>query len=96
MWAEDTAVPGEEPVGEPHGGAGDVVQARDVHGGVHFHQSLASFTVTPRQLPGSPRGFINRDTELTYLAEVAIGKPDAPRVVIVTGTAGVGKPAPGL
>lgn len=96
MRAEHAAAPNEEPAGhvnrlEPHGGVGDVVQARDVHGGVHFHQSLVPFTVTPRQLPGPPRGFINRDTELTYLAKVAIGDPDAPRVVIITGTAGVGK-----
>lgn len=76
---------------ESQGGTGDVVQARDVHGGVHFHQQVAAFTVTPRQLPGPARGFVNRGAELTYLASVAVGGPDAPRIVIITGTAGVGK-----
>src|SRR5690606_17017915 len=76
---------------ESHGGAGDVVQARDVHGGVHFHQSLVPFAVTPQQLPGPPQGFVNRDTELTYLAKLALERSDAPRILIITGTAGVGK-----
>lgn len=75
----------------PLGGVGDVVQARDVHGGIHFHQTLPSFVVTPRQLPGPPQGFVNRQTELAYLTSLALGDPDTPRVVIITGTAGVGK-----
>jgi hypothetical protein len=32
---------------ETDGGTGDVVQARDVHGGVHFHQPQELFAVTP-------------------------------------------------
>lgn len=67
------------------------MQARDVHGGVHFHQSLVPFAVTPRQLPGPPQGFVNRDTELAYLAKLALEQSDAPRILIITGTAGVGK-----
>lgn len=73
------------------GGAGDVVQARDVHGGVHFHQTSVPFVVTPRQLPGAPRGFVNRETELAYLASLALREADAAGIVVVTGTAGVGK-----
>ncbi|QSB13103.1 tetratricopeptide repeat protein [Natronosporangium hydrolyticum] len=76
---------------ETDGGAGDVVQARDVHGGVHFHQSLPPFPVTPRQLPGPPHGFVNRQSELIQLAKVAVDEAGAPRLVIIAGTAGVGK-----
>lgn len=76
---------------EADSGTGDVVQARDVHGGVHFHQSLEPFAITPRQLPGPPHGFVNRDTELGHLARMVIGGADAPRVIVITGTAGVGK-----
>ena len=86
----------EEPTGhtnqvEAEGGTGDVVQARDVHGGVHFHQQADSFAITPRQLPSPGHGFVNRGSELAYLGKVAVAGPDAPRVIIVTGTAGVGK-----
>ncbi|WP_432825698.1 NB-ARC domain-containing protein [Dactylosporangium sp. CA-092794] len=75
-------------------GSGDVVQARDVHGGVHFHRSEAAFGVAPSQLPGDVRGFVNRDTELETLTSVAAELRDVPlaaAVVVVTGTAGVGK-----
>ena len=68
------------------------MQARDVRGGVHFHQASAeSFEVTPRQLPGPAQGFINRDTELAVLAEIMTGGGDGPLVIVITGTAGVGK-----
>lgn len=77
---------------EAPGGAGDVVQARDVLGGVHFHQAQEeSFEVTPRQLPGPAQGFVNRDTELALLAEVVAGGGNGPMVIVITGTAGVGK-----
>jgi tetratricopeptide (TPR) repeat protein len=76
---------------DSEGGTGDVVQARDVHGGVHFHQQPESFDVTPRQLPGPAHGFVNRDSELAYLAEVVTGGGDESLVIVITGTAGVGK-----
>jgi tetratricopeptide (TPR) repeat protein len=75
-------------------GSGDVVQARDVHGGVHFHRPAATFTVTPSQLPGDVRGFVNRHTELAALTSVAAGQRDDPlaaAITVITGTAGVGK-----
>ena len=74
------------------GNAGDFVQAREVHGGVHFHHAPESpFRVIPRQLPGLDRGFVNRQAELTQLAEILEVSNDGPLVVVITGTAGVGK-----
>jgi len=75
-------------------GTGDVVQARDVHGGVHIHRAETAFAVTPSQLPGDVRGFVNRHTELATLTSVAAEQPDDPHaaaVTVITGTAGVGK-----
>ncbi|GAA3780136.1 tetratricopeptide repeat protein [Plantactinospora mayteni] len=80
------------------GTTGDVVQARDVHGGVHFHRSEprtdVTFAVTPSQLPGDVRGFVNRHTELADLTSALTGDPEEPlaaAVTVITGTAGVGK-----
>jgi len=75
-------------------GTGDVVQARDVHGGVHIHHAETAFAVTPSQLPGDVRGFVNRHTELALLTSVAGDQPDDPHaaaVTVISGTAGVGK-----
>jgi tetratricopeptide (TPR) repeat protein len=75
-------------------GSGDVVQAREVHGGVHFHRSESSFAVTPSQLPGDVRGFVNRHTELATLSSVVTENQEHPlaaAVTVITGTAGVGK-----
>ena len=74
--------------------AGDVVQARDVHGGVHFYRAEATFTVTPSQLPRDVRGFVNRHDELATLTSVASEQHAdhlAAAVTVITGTAGVGK-----
>ncbi|MET7425383.1 tetratricopeptide repeat protein [Dactylosporangium sp. NPDC005555] len=75
-------------------GSGDVVQTRDVHGGVHFHRSEHTFAVTPSQLPGDVRGFVNRQAELATLTGVVaedLEEPLAAVVTVITGTAGVGK-----
>src|SRR6266496_508167 len=86
---------------------GDVVQARDVHGGIHLNldpssPGSASFNVIPRQLPSDPRGFVNREREIAELGEMsgterrddaAIQAPSGTVVVIITGSAGVGKTA---
>ncbi|NNJ59545.1 MAG: tetratricopeptide repeat protein [Dactylosporangium sp.] len=55
--------------------------------------SAASFSVTPRQLPGTLSGFVNRTTELATLLEIAAGAEAAPPagIIVITGTAGVGK-----
>jgi hypothetical protein len=71
-------------------GPGGVVPARDVHGGVHFHRPEATFTVTPSQLPGDVRGFVNRHTELATLTNVGAEQHDDPlavSVTVITGTA---------
>lgn len=76
------------------GSAGDAVQARDVHGGVHFHGVITPRGTLPQQLPGETRGFVNRIDELAKLTAAA--QPHASsdgslRIVVVAGTAGVGK-----
>ncbi len=72
-----------------------VVQARDVRGGVHFHQHPhPALAVVPRQLRSDVRHFINRSPELTRLGALMADDPDEPhaaRVAVITGTAGVGK-----
>lgn len=70
------------------GNAGEVVQARDISGGVHLHQR-GSVPRTPRQLPGSAAGFVNRRQELKAL-NTALASGGHPLTVVV-GTAGVGK-----
>jgi tetratricopeptide (TPR) repeat protein len=72
-----------------------VVQARDVHGGVHFHQQpRPAPALVPRQLRGDVRHFVNRARELTRLGRLVADGRDEPLVVpvaVITGTAGVGK-----
>ncbi|MCX4098120.1 ATP-binding protein [Nocardia sp. alder85J] len=79
---------------ELSGSASDVVQARDVQGGIHFHGARSSFESAPRQLPGDVSGFVNRAEELRQLGEMLARMPVEPMVVglyVITGTAGVGK-----
>ncbi|NKE57716.1 tetratricopeptide repeat protein [Lentzea sp. PSKA42] len=79
---------------EMSGIAGHVVQAGDVHGGVHLHQAKSSDAGPPRQLPADVRGFVNRVVELGRLDRLLDDRtPEfaAPAVVLIAGTAGVGK-----
>ncbi|WP_067683898.1 ATP-binding protein [Nocardia miyunensis] len=82
---------------ELSGSGGDVVQARDVQGGVHFHAASERRGVSdpiPRQLPADIRGFVNRMAELARLDRTLAGDPGEPLVCgvsVITGTAGVGK-----
>lgn len=79
---------------ELSGSAGDVVQARDIRGGVHFHQPGPARRTVPRQLPADVRGFVNREVELDRLARfLRDGRQEAhfAPIVVITGTAGVGK-----
>ncbi len=74
--------------------AQDVVQARDVSGGIHFHPAAATHAPVPRQLPGDVRGFVNRATAIQRLDSVLADHrsgPGARALVVLTGTAGVGK-----
>jgi hypothetical protein len=73
---------------------GNVIQARDVSGGVHFHASVPAPGPRPQQLPGNVRGFVNRIVELGLLDAVVVTRdpePDPVAVVVIVGTAGVGK-----
>ncbi|MDH6135942.1 tetratricopeptide (TPR) repeat protein [Kitasatospora sp. MAA4] len=78
------------------GSAHDVVQAGNVHGGVHFHQGTdPGRPAPPRQLPGDVGSFVNRHNEIQALDAVLGsergGDSGANGVYVITGTAGVGK-----
>jgi len=77
------------------GFARDVVQARDVSGGVHFHRVMdPGVDAVPRQLPGDIRGFVNRSEELARLELVLAGDSADTAVsglCVIAVTAGVGK-----
>src|SRR3569833_1403257 len=76
------------------GSAGDVVQARDVSGGIHFHYGRGSSDSAPKQLPRGIRVFINRLADLDRRdALLAAREIDAETVAayVISGTAGVGK-----
>ncbi|WP_063762299.1 ATP-binding protein [Streptomyces sp. NRRL F-5123] len=72
---------------------GPVVQARDIHGGVHLHAPAPR--AVPRQLPPVPGHFVNRRAELADLDALVTRQADdaAPAValIVVNGPAGVGK-----
>jgi tetratricopeptide (TPR) repeat protein len=83
------------------GTARDVVQARDVHGGVHFHYRNrldtlgASMRPPPRQLPGALPLFVGRESELERLRAL-VGNDRAapaggPRAALIVGAGGAGK-----
>ncbi|MEO3810638.1 tetratricopeptide repeat protein [Sphaerisporangium sp. B11E5] len=70
---------------------GPLIQARDVHGGVHLHH-LALALPTPAQLP--PSGvLIGRGEELAALDALCSGDLGIPRIAVVSGPAGIGKTA---
>ncbi|MBY8863896.1 tetratricopeptide repeat protein [Nocardia sp. CA2R105] len=81
------------------GSAADVVQARDIAGGVHFHspsrdRPAGESVPVPAQLPAAVHGFVNRVADLDRLDSVLeqkAGSPGAGRVCVLIGTAGVGK-----
>ncbi|NUT91602.1 MAG: nb-arc domain-containing protein, partial [Saccharothrix sp.] len=66
---------------------GAAVQAGTVHGGVHLHAAVPVRPV-PRQLPADVAGFTGREEQLAWLDGHV---RQAAGVVVVTGTAGVGK-----
>jgi tetratricopeptide (TPR) repeat protein len=73
------------------GSATNVVQASSINGGVHI-TSPETPQPKPRLLPADVRGFVNRVRELESLDE-ALTAPtdDAARIILLVGTAGVGK-----
>jgi hypothetical protein len=72
---------------------GPVIQARDI-ANLHIHQVAAKLP-TPKQLPPRPPQFVNRKSEVEQLDRLIVGpkEKDTPPVVLVVGTAGVGKSA---
>ncbi|MEY9911613.1 tetratricopeptide (TPR) repeat protein [Catenulispora sp. MAP12-49] len=83
------------------GTAHDVVQARDVRGGVHFHYQTsldiprATSHTPPRQLPGTMPLFVGREPELERLRALVAGdraKPSGgPQMALIVGAGGAGK-----
>lgn len=79
---------------EISGTVSDAVQARDISGGIHFHNPTGPARLIPKQLPGDVSGFVNRNHELEVLSRVLSDEREEPLVVglyVITGTAGVGK-----
>jgi tetratricopeptide (TPR) repeat protein len=68
--------------------SGQVVQARSI-GEVHFH-ARAEHSI-PAQLPPVPRSFASRGQELTILRGRRAEAGDQPLLVVLSGSAGVGK-----
>jgi hypothetical protein len=73
---------------EMSGRAGDVVQARDVSGGVHFHQP-GSVIPRPSQLPGQHAVFVDRLEAIALLNATQVG--GGPRRAVIVGMPGAGK-----
>ncbi|MFI5498420.1 ATP-binding protein [Nocardia asteroides] len=72
----------------------DVVQARDINGGIHFYGASSPSGSLPQQLPGEARGFVNRTSELRTITDAAqptTSGDGCVRVIVIAGTAGVGK-----
>jgi tetratricopeptide (TPR) repeat protein len=75
------------------GSAHEVVQARDISGGIHFHTAprwpaQVSF---PHQLPSDVRGFVGRQQEAGKLQALLADGDESTALIVVAGTAGVGK-----
>ncbi len=68
---------------------GGVVQARDI-GVVNVAGAPPAPARVPRQLPATPRGFVNRKAELELLDRLL---QEGPAVAVVSGLRGVGKSA---
>ncbi|WP_147404348.1 ATP-binding protein [Nocardia panacis] len=102
MTAGEGSGTGRDPSGtrsDLSGSAADVVQARDVAGGIHFHSTgregaSGESAPVPAQLPADVRGFVNRIADIEHMDRVLEqeeGSPGPAGVCVVTGTAGVGK-----
>ncbi|GLY49555.1 NB-ARC domain-containing protein [Lentzea sp. NBRC 102530] len=72
---------------------GNAVQIGSLTGDLVVHQPGGSFD-RPRQVPPTPRGFVDRETILSTLDKLLLGGSSAPRqFVVISGLAGVGKTA---
>ncbi|MFJ7237820.1 tetratricopeptide repeat protein [Streptomyces olivaceus] len=74
---------------------GPSVQARDIHGGVHFHPSSEATgprSPVPHQLPPVTARFVDREADRRALDALRDQWPaHAPQLLVVSGPAGVGK-----
>jgi tetratricopeptide (TPR) repeat protein len=75
---------------EMSGSADGVVQARDVSGGVHFHQPR-HVVPHPSQLPGQPVAFVDRQDALAILDATLVSGDS--RLAVIIGMPGAGKTA---
>lgn len=100
MSEHDAAEPDEQAGGQTDrpaftmpGTAGNLVQAGRIGGGVHFHvASGGERPAAPHQLPADVRGFVDRQEQFDEIDRImAETGEDSPRIVLITGTAGVGK-----
>ncbi|MEU5837970.1 tetratricopeptide repeat protein [Streptomyces diacarni] len=74
--------------------SGTVVQAAEIHGGVHVRTGPATRMPVPQQLLPAPSDFVDRDTDLASLHRARTEhRGDSGLIVAVTGPAGVGKTA---
>jgi len=77
-----------------HGATGTSVQIGSLTGDVVLHGRFDGSSGRPRQVPPTPRGFVDRETILSTLDRLLTGDPVAPRqLVVISGLAGVGKSA---
>jgi tetratricopeptide (TPR) repeat protein len=78
------------------GDAQNVVQSRDISGGVHIRIPIPAPLPVPRQLPAEVSHFVSRQAELAEMDRKLAAGTDQPSVMVVSaiaGTAGVGKTA---
>ncbi|WP_394617504.1 ATP-binding protein [Lentzea sp. JNUCC 0626] len=72
------------------GNVGEIVQVRNVEGGIHLYQGSGGRGHRPLQPPRGVRGFVNRIAELAALDELLVDDENLV-VYVISGTAGVGK-----
>lgn len=77
-----------------YGGAGTVVQAGAVHGGVHVHpRAPSALSGVPQQEPAPPAHLLGRDAELSILDQMWARPSERFKLALISGPAGVGKSA---
>ncbi|MBO1414217.1 tetratricopeptide repeat protein [Streptomyces sp. FH025] len=99
-WLADSEGRAERPAGPMNsiGGtadvAGGVVQAREIHGGVHFRVLAPAQLPIPQQLPPAPARLLGRSRDLAALDATLDDRSRAGGLtVVLSGLAGVGKSA---